>query len=289
VQGEFFRAHRNRLIGTLRVRGLEADLPAGSRIEVLLQLDRSGQLQARAEVPALGQTFEDVVHVLVPSPSFETLEKEAAAAEQRLADAQRSGFKAGHPETLRRLSGAVGLMAEVRSGLSAARGGDADAAQRVTRLLLELGAEIDAAEGELEWPELEAEADDVIQTYGYWVAQRGTASEQQLFEESLAAALAARKARAGPELDRQVKVMRKLGTTAYARDPLAVREDFEWLAANVAEATDVRKASELVTRGRAALEKDDLQALRTINQQLWALHPGTPEERRRSFGSGIVS
>ena len=54
VQGESVRAHRNRLIGMLHLRGVSRDLPAGSRIEVTLELDRSGQLATRADVPGTG-------------------------------------------------------------------------------------------------------------------------------------------------------------------------------------------------------------------------------------------
>ena len=69
VQGELSKAHLNRLIGSLEIQGarLKRDLPAGSRVEVTLHLDRSGQLHARADVPEAGESFEDVVHVLVPS------------------------------------------------------------------------------------------------------------------------------------------------------------------------------------------------------------------------------
>ena len=83
IQGEFATAHLNRLIGTLQIRGarLKRDLPAGSRVEVMLHLDRSGQLHARADLPAVGESFEDVVHVLVPSASPEVLATELAAAE----------------------------------------------------------------------------------------------------------------------------------------------------------------------------------------------------------------
>src|SRR5262249_14104440 len=185
------------------------------------------------------------------------------------------------------LTAATALLAEVRAGLAAARGGDPDAAQRVTRQLLELGTEIDAAEGELQWPELEAEGADDSQTYGCCVAPWGPPSAQQLFEQALAQALAARKARDAAALDRQIKVMRRLGDTAWARDPGAVRESFEWYSANVSEATDAKRASELLARGRTAIEKNDTPGLRAVNRELWDLFPGTPEERRKSFGSGV--
>src|SRR5262249_58311267 len=85
VQGEFQSAHLNRLIGRLSIPAahLARPLPAGARVEVTLELDRSGQLQARALLPEIGQTFEEVAHVLVPQASVEVLVRELAAAEER--------------------------------------------------------------------------------------------------------------------------------------------------------------------------------------------------------------
>ena len=40
-------------------------------------------------------------------------------------------------------------------------------------------------------------------------------------------------------------------------------------------------------QGRKIAKKGDPEALRPINRQLGDLFPGSPEERRRSFGSGV--
>lgn len=289
VQGEFSSAHLNRLIGRLQIRGdgLKKDLPAGARVEVTLHLDRSGQLHARADVPEAGETFEDVVHVLVPSASPEVLASELEAAEERVAEARRKGFLGGDPGLLRALSGASSLLAEARAGLEAARGGDPDAAGRVHRLLLDLNGALEDAQKDLEWPALEAEADEKMRVDLTWIAALGTPSEQQLCERALAAAAEARRTKNAAELERQVRVMRTLGHAAYLRDPMSTTYDFEWLETHVADATDPRLAQSLLEQGRAALKSGDEQALRLINRQLFDLLPGTAEERRRSFGSGV--
>ncbi|HLT37902.1 MAG TPA: Hsp70 family protein, partial [Enhygromyxa sp.] len=69
VQGEFDRAHLCRLVGTLEIpsREIKASLPAGSEVELTLELDRGGRLSARALVPSLDQVFEEVAHLLVPA------------------------------------------------------------------------------------------------------------------------------------------------------------------------------------------------------------------------------
>jgi molecular chaperone DnaK len=287
VQGEFERAHRNRLIGTLQVSGVSRALPAGSRVEVTLRLDRSGQLEARADIPTLGQTFDDVVQVLVPTASPEVLAREVAAAELRIAELRRRSAQKTSPEIVMWLGVATPLLAEASAGLEAAQGGDADAAQRTARLLLDLGAALDSVEQELAWPELDAEADDAVRLAVPWVAAFGTKNEQKLFEEALEAVRAARKAREAAELERQLRVVRAMGDAAFSRDPRTPHLEFDWYASNVGEALDLPRAAALVARGREARARDDASEMRSINRQLSDLFPSSPEARRRSFGSGV--
>ena len=152
---------------------------------------------------------------------------------------------------------------------------------------MELNSGLDAAEDDIRWPELEAEARRAVEIDVSWVAAFGTAAEQNLFDEALAALEQARKGRDSGELERQLRVIRALGGAAYARDPGSAARSFEWHAARLSEASDLKKAHELVTRGREALARNDGSMLRAVNSELSALFPGTAEERQRSFGSGV--
>jgi molecular chaperone DnaK len=289
VQGEFHRAHRNRLIGTLHIRGqgLRKAIASGTRLEVTLELDRSGQLRARADVAGLGQTFEDVAHVLVPAASPEVLARETEAGTRRCEDVRRRAFSGNQPEVVVGVERATALLGEATRGLPAAEGGDADAAQQVHRLLLELNGLLDAAEERLEWPELEGEAFDTIHSSLSWVAAWGTPSERDLFDQALAAARAAQQQRRAGELDRQLRVMRSLGHAAFLRDPEMVVYELDWYAAHLSEATDLQKAQALVDKGRALLARDDRAGVRALLPALRDLFPGTVHERQRSFGSGV--
>src|SRR5262249_21512079 len=72
VQGEFLRAHLCRLVGTLEIASsaLKAPLPVGSEIELMLELDRGGQLRARARVAATDQIFDHVALLVTPLVSI---------------------------------------------------------------------------------------------------------------------------------------------------------------------------------------------------------------------------
>src|SRR6185369_9039925 len=86
VQGELEQAHLCRLVGNLEIAGaqVKASLPAGSPVEITLELDRGGHLSARALVPALAQVFEQVAHLLVPDATPESLDETVKAMKARL-------------------------------------------------------------------------------------------------------------------------------------------------------------------------------------------------------------
>ena len=295
VQGESVRAHRNRLIGMLHLRGVSRDLPAGSRIEVTLELDRSGQLATRADVPGTGQTFEDVAFVLVPTATVETSERELSSTNRRAADVQRRTFQLGVPAAVQTIAEVSALLAEADRALPAARAGDLDAGQKLRRLLMDVNTALDDAEALLEWPDLDDEARRCKLTYTPMVAQWGTPAEQQLYEQELDAAGRARRRNDAAELELHLDAMRALGRAAYCRDPHSMTDAIEWAAAHVTEAMDVAAATRLLDRARALQAHGSspepsgggLQALRAIVTEIWDLFPSSPELQAKSFDSGI--
>jgi len=287
VEGESRRAHRNRLIGVLELRGCQRDLPAGSRVEVTLHLDRSGQLHTRADVPALGQTFEDLVHVLVPSASVETAGRELGAARRRADELQRRTFQAGQAAAAQAMAEVSGWLAQAEQTLVAARAGDLDAGQKLQRLLLDAQAALDEGEAILAWPDLESETHRWAMYYTPLVARWGTSSEQQLFEQALQAAMAAKQRRDAGELERQLEALRSIGKASYCRDPQSLSHELEWVAAHLTQAMDVARATALCDQARAAQAAGNRPALVATVAQLWELYPSSPERREQSFGSGV--
>lgn len=287
VQGESFRAHRNRLIGTLELRGVAKDLPAGSRVEVTLHLDRSGQLHTRADVPAIGQTFEDVVHVLVPSASVETLVAQLAEIERRIEEVRKRAFQSGVVAAVQALEQIPSLLEDAQHTLDIAKGGDKDATQRARRLLSDVDDALDETLAVLAWPDLDAEAERCTLLYTGLVAQWGTATEQVLFEQTLQAAAQARSVRNAPDLERQLHAMHALGKASYCRNPQSSTSELDWLSSHVVEAVNVAEANRLLERARAAQQQADHFGVRGLLSQLWALFPSSPEERQKSFHSGI--
>lgn len=287
VQGESRRAHRNRLIGLLQVRGCHRDLPAGSRIEVTLQLDRSGQLHTRADVSAIGQTFEDLVHVLVPSATVETVARELASTGARAEDLQRRAFQAGVAAAAQAIGEVALRLAQAQRDLGAARGGDADAAQKLHRLLLDANAALDEGEAALAWPDLETEAHRWTLYYTPLVARWGSPGEQRLFDQALQGAVAAREARDAAGLERHLEAMRSIGKASYCRDPQSLATELDWVSAHVTQAMDVALAARLLESARAAQAAGNRTLLNTTVARLWELFPASAAQREKSFGSGV--
>ena len=295
MQGESIRAHRNRLIGMLHLRGVARDLPAGSRIEVTLELDRSGQLATRADVPGTGQTFEDVAFVLVPTATVETAERELAATSRRAAEVQRRTFQLGVPAAVQAIGDVSALLAEADRALPAARAGDVEAAQKLHRLLIDVNCALDDAEALLEWPDLDAEARRCTLTYTPMVAQWGTPAEQQLYEQELEAAGRRASATTSPSWSCTSTRCGRWAGPRIAATRASMSDAIEWAAAHVTEAMDVAAAARLLDRARALQAQNPVAehagggawALRAIVAEIWELFPGSPELQAKSFDSGI--
>jgi molecular chaperone DnaK len=290
VQGEFDQAHLCRLVGTLEISGAAttASLPAGSAVEVTLELDRGGRLTASGYVPALKQVFSQVAHLLVPDASPEALEASLLGLSDRLAHLPAIQFDRHRARFTGEIGDdAEGLIEEARKDIAAARGGDADAAQKAKRTLLELDARLEKLERAQHWPELDAQAQESFASASSWVSRYGTPQEQKYLAEAGEALERARKAQDVAELQRQLRLVGNLSNAAYYRHPEVWKWSFERAASRVNDSTDLPKAQGLVARGRAAIESGDLTPLRAIVEQLWRLLPVDVQNRRKGHESGV--
>jgi molecular chaperone DnaK len=62
---------------------------------------------------------------------------------------------------------------------------------------------------------------------------------------------------------------------------------FEYAASRVHEASDLRRANEVVLRGRAALARGDRDGVRAATEQLWEMLPSDVQARARSHRSDV--
>jgi molecular chaperone DnaK len=289
VQGELDQAHLCRLVGTLEIGGkaIKSSLPAGSPVEVTLELDRGGHLSARALVPALGQVFEQVAHLLVPDATPESLEETVKAMRDRLRELRSDAVRRDAQRAIGKLTFVEVALSEVQSDIAAARGGDADAGQKARRTLLEIDSMLEEAEADKRWPELDEEAREEVSYSTVIISKYGMPSEKQLFDEAMRAVEKARAGRQPIELQRQLRVVRNLRAAAFHRDPKAWEKLFERAASEADQATDLVKAQALVRDGRKAIDRGDTAALRPIVEELWRLLPVSAQSKKLGYDSGV--
>ena len=289
VQGEFAWAHLCRLVGTLEIpaSALREALPAGTEIELTLELDRAGQLRATARIVGLEQVFDQVALLVTPQLSVEAMAESLHKLRARAELLTRSAFQSHTSKNVVRLSTVLPRLQDVERSIAAARGGDLDAGEQVRRELSEFDAMLAEVEAERAWPELEAKLEEGYAVAVSWLAQYGSEPEKATLERAYQAARRAFLAQDAGEVERQLSVIRQLTAAAYYRDPGAWDNEFAHAASQVGEATDVRRAAELVQQGQFARRQRDPAALERIVRELWALQPVDRAEQQLGHGSSV--
>jgi molecular chaperone DnaK len=289
VQGEYAKAHLCRLVGTLDIPGdaIHATVPTGSKVEVTIELDRGGRMTARALVPAIDQVFEQVAHLLVPEAAPEALDGALAEQRRHLMDLRTDAFRHGLPQVIERLERLEARIAEAEREIDAAHGGDADAAQKARRTLLDVDAALSEADLLRKWPELDGEAREWSVAASHQLAMFGTEAERKILDEVLSAVERARAGKDPVELERQMRLLRRLTNAAFFRNPRVWEQELEAAAADLSRCSDLPRAQRLVADGRQAQARGDAAALREAVQGLWNLMPADEQARRRSFDSGV--
>jgi molecular chaperone DnaK len=289
VQGELSQAHLCRLVGTLDIGGdaVVDTVPTDSAVEVTIELDRGGRLAARALIPSIGQVFEHVAHLLVPDAAPESLDAALRDLRRQLMDVRTHAFRHSLGQVIEKLDRLETRMSEAERDIDAAHGGDADAAQRARRALLDIDGTLAEADLARKWPELDDAARAAAITASSTVGMHGTDAERAMLQEVLAAMDRARRDKDAPELERQMRLAARLSSAAFNRTPEAWEFYFEDAASEMSAMRDLPRAQQLVREGKGALERGDTDELRRVVKALWRLLPEDSEARKKGFDSGV--
>jgi hypothetical protein len=129
--------------------------------------------------------FQQVVHLVAGRiPLSEIKSRVAELSHRRQAQLSRA-LKHGAQKVVVRLSMADQLLHEAPVLEQSARGGDADAEQKLQRLLIELDGLLSEAETELGWPDLDERAQRRIAWAVSRVGELGTPEERSVLSSTL--------------------------------------------------------------------------------------------------------
>jgi molecular chaperone DnaK len=263
-------------------------LPAGSEIELALELDRGGELRASARVISTNQVFDQVALLVTQKMSLAELEQALGRLEARANDLSRNAFLSNSAGNVARLSAARTQLEQIRRNVAAFRGGDLDAGEQARRGILEFDAMLGDMEAEKAWPELQERMEDRYTWALSWVAEYGSPAERAALDKAYQSCKQALLARQEREAQRQLSLIYQLGFSAFVRQPGAWERLFEQAAARVSECTDIRRATELATRGHQAMRERRTADLEAIVHQLWKLLPVDRAEQQLGHGSALL-
>jgi len=183
IEGENVkRADRNRLIGSLAVPAdrLRQDVPAGSEIEITIEIDERRLVRIRAYIPALDEEIETELKLHKEVANPETLRREADQAKKRLARLRERAQTTTDPaarEALGRID-RQRMTDDVDVSLEASQG-DRYAADKCEKRLLDLNVAVDELEDALEWPNLLQRAEETLAEAKKLIQEFGNAADKQ--------------------------------------------------------------------------------------------------------------
>ncbi len=156
VEGENrARADRNQLVGELVISAdqIKQDVPAGSQVEITIEVDASRLVRTKAYIPALDEEYEDVVRFDKVAANPERLRQDVDLEKARLDEMRIKANQTCDPgaqEALRRID-QERMVRDVEAALAKAHE-DRDAADKCQKRLLDLRQAVDEVEDALGIP-----------------------------------------------------------------------------------------------------------------------------------------
>jgi hypothetical protein len=223
----------------------------------------------------------------MPEARLESLKESLAVAEEQTTELLTRAFKSGDSQLIAKVSAVQSKLEEVVLLIDSFAGGDADAGQQAARMLLDADATLGEIEAAQSWPELEIEAQDAYSWAVDRCSELGKDSEARMLDKAGAAMERALERRNVPDLMRQLRIIRRIGSACYYRDPKAYVREYHLCVARLEEMSDLPKARLLADEGEVALKNQDTRALRSVVEKLYQLLPASQLARSMSYDSGL--
>jgi molecular chaperone DnaK len=248
-----------------------------------LELDRGGRLTASARVAGIEESFGQLLHLVVPSATPEALAASVTTLIERL-----SAVRGNLPdEEQKGLDRVARELVDTEALVDRARGGDEESVQRARRAMVDLEARIVELEAAVRWPDFASEAAEEATREGSWVMAYGNDAERALFARTERVLERAMQLHSVRDVNRHLRVMRRLGGAAFRRDPDAPLHTIEHYAARARDAQNPAQAVALVEEARRLWAKGDRAGVSAILGKLGDMIDVAEPVRRASHQSGL--
>jgi len=282
IEGLSPRADRNADFGSIEIREdeLTRNVPAGSEVEVTLEIDASRNVRAEVYIPLLDETFEATYGFdNYREKARDTAGLKAQVAKQKarwdqLREQADETGDAGAREALGQID-AQHLVQQV-DGAAAAMETDQAAAGRCEQSLRDLQQALDGAEDALRWPALMADAEDAIKFGQKVIDDFGEADDESRYERLRDHVREAMRSSDEALLEQRVEELK--GLIYGILDERGILQMW-WLDAlkeRSGEMGDQARAGQLIARADRAIQMGDIEGLRAANRQLAQLLPSPP-------------
>ncbi len=292
IEGEQELADRNRKVGELEIRAenIRRDLPGGSEIEVTVSVTTDRIIRITAYVPLLDEEFAGKIEMGKRNLTYEFLKLDFEAEMTRFSEARAKAASA-EAESAEELVEAVEnspLLKEVGETLAAARG-DADAAAKCEKRLLELKLKLDEAANALQWPSLIAESRAWLGRLDRVVESNGTPQQKQKAAELASQIDDIIRDRQPDKLRKKIDQTTRLYFDVVTSQAGWWVYQFQQMEKQEQEMVDVARAARLLDQGRECLAKSNTTGLQNVVRQLWDLVPDElVQAAKRGYQSGVV-
>jgi molecular chaperone DnaK len=273
VEGEIEHADRNRLLGTLDIRGnnLRRDVPAGSEIEVTLNIDASRIIRAKAYIPVLDEEIEAVIDYNMASPDPKRLRQELDSELKRQA-ALRDKAENADDDQANELLDEAGDTDEIAGMLDAGKG-DPDTANKAEKRLLEFKIHLDRAEDSLKWPALVTEVNTALDELDTLVEEHGNSDQREKAGQFREQAEELIEQKRSEPLRKKLRQVLDLHNEILFEQPGFWLGFFNYLVEDRAKMRDPDAADRLIDQGRQFINRGNVQGLRNVVAQLLGLLP----------------
>lgn len=293
-EGESNIADRNLHLGTLQIIGSEVkrSLPEGSEIEIIVSVDQSRMVTAEAFCPLLDQKFNKIFEKIKLSPKLEPehIAQDLENEEDRIKKLKQELYHIKDKNIEQEFSDeeVKKEIDEIRNDIQAAKGGDPDAVEKADRSLKELKQKLDSIDSLLEWPITLKKYTAIINDCKDTVSKHGNEEDKDQVDTL---EKEAKKAISNKDLKRLEKITEEIGDI---RGAVLFRKDDFWIAVflemkkNPNRFTNRQKrAEELIEEGSIALQRQDIDSLKSIMRELWNLLPSEDEKSKVISDAGI--